>query len=61
MRHKPKPLTQSVLFLIPFTVLYTAAAIRHGVDPVQWSMGLRVIVAGGGFVMGAILLITKKQ
>lgn len=55
MRHKPKPLTQSALFLLPFTVLYTAAAIRHGVDPIVWSMGLRVIVAGGGFGLGAVI------
>jgi hypothetical protein len=55
MRHKPKPLTQSVLFLIPFTVLYTAAAVRHGIHPDTWSMGLRVIVGGGGFIIGAIM------
>jgi hypothetical protein len=52
---KIKPLTQSVLFLIPFTVLYTAAAIRYGIHPDTWSMGLRVIVAGGGFGIGAII------
>ncbi len=55
MRHKPKPLTQSVLFLIPFTLLYTAAAVRHGGHVDTWSMGLRVIVAGGGFGIGAII------
>lgn len=59
MQRKPKPLTQSVLFLIPFTVLYTAAAIRHGIHPDTWSMGLRYIVAGGGFVLGAV--ITKAK
>lgn len=55
MQRKIKPLTQAVLFLIPFTVLYTAAAVRHGIHPDTWSMGLRVIVAGGGFILGAII------
>jgi hypothetical protein len=52
---KIKPLTQSVLFLIPFTVLYTAAAVRHGTDPDMWTQGVKYIVAGGGFGIGAVI------
>jgi len=54
-----KMLTNGVLYLTPFTLLYLSASVHSGFNPELWSMPLRLLVAVGGFLLGAI--ITKAK
>lgn len=54
-----KTLTNAILYLTPFTLLYLSASVHSGFDPSLWSMPLRLLVAVGGFLLGA--LITKAR